>query len=124
MAEVIDRPLVKLAKTFEDLAMRVDSQDEDLELGVLNHGLSLMLPLLRVLGIAFKLVEMDAVQKVDDLTETAKSVSSVKLMIENDIANDCVRTPYSPSRNLLRLIRGLDFCRLFFRNLLNEELSI
>lgn len=64
MAEVIDRPLVKLAKTFEDLAMRVDSQDEDLELGVLNHGLSLMLPLLRVLGIAFKLVEMDAVQKV------------------------------------------------------------
>jgi len=55
------------AKTFEDLAIRVNSHGEDLELGPLTHGFSLILPLLRILGMVFKLVEMDVVQKVFSL---------------------------------------------------------
>lgn len=62
--QVIDRPLLKLAETFEQLASKVNSQSEDLELGFLIHGFSLMLPLLRSFGIVFKIVESDAVQKV------------------------------------------------------------
>lgn len=64
MSEVIDKPLLKLAETFEYIAAKVNSQSEDLELGLLTHGFSLMLPLLRSFGIVFKIVEMDAVQKV------------------------------------------------------------
>lgn len=64
MAEAIDRPLLKIVEVFEDLEAKVNSQSEDLEVGLVSHGFILMLPFLPAFGFAFKFVEIELSQKV------------------------------------------------------------
>lgn len=66
-----EKPLRKIAEAFKDLSNAVkDSQTLDnhnnsqLELAPFSHACSLVSPLFRCLGIAFRFAEMDYVAKV------------------------------------------------------------
>ncbi|GJZ83879.1 accelerated cell death 11 protein [Tanacetum coccineum] len=121
---VEERPLRKISEAFNNMAMTINSQQHvefELELAPFSHACSLVSPLFRCLGIAFKFAEMDYVAKVNDLCEISKSISTLQVMMDQDIANDCVRKAGSHTRNLLRVKRGLDMVRVLFDQILSSE---
>ncbi|PWA85271.1 accelerated cell death 11 [Artemisia annua] len=121
----VERPLRKISEAFNNIANSINSQQEqeevELELAPFSHACSLVSPLFRCLGIAFKFAEMDYVAKVNDLCETSKSISTLQVMMEKDIADDCVRKAGSHTRNLLRVKRGLDMVRVLFHQILASQ---
>lgn len=64
MGEFGDKPLLKMAVAFDDLADTVNSKEVDLELGAFSIGCSQVSPLFGFLGFAFKIAEKDFVSKV------------------------------------------------------------
>ncbi|XP_071700796.1 accelerated cell death 11-like [Rutidosis leptorrhynchoides] len=119
-----DKPLRKISEAFNNIANSINNQSSpsvELELAPFSHACSLVSPLFRCLGIAFKFAEMDYVAKVNDLCETSKSISTVESMMEIDIKDNCVRKGGSHTRNLLRVKRGLDMVRLLFQHILAQE---
>ncbi|KAI3695037.1 hypothetical protein L1987_78025 [Smallanthus sonchifolius] len=123
----LDKPLRKISEAFIEIANTINSQHQnpnhqpELELASFSRACSLVSPLFRCLGIAFKFAEMDYVAKVNDLCETSVSVSTLQLMMEKDIEENCVRKPGSHTRNLLRVKRGLDMLRVLFEQILASE---
>lgn len=66
-----DKPLRKISLAFNEIATSITSHHQnpnhhhlDLELASFSHACSLVSPLFRCLGIAFKFAEMDYVAKV------------------------------------------------------------
>nr|GEU74091.1 accelerated cell death 11 [Tanacetum cinerariifolium] len=119
---VDERPLRKISEAFNNMANSINSQQHvELELAPFSHACSLVSPLFRCLGIAFKFAEMDYVAKVNDLCEISKSISTLQVMMDQDIANDCVRKAGSHTRNLLRVKRGLDMVRVLFDQILSSQ---
>ncbi|KAJ9556829.1 hypothetical protein OSB04_011443 [Centaurea solstitialis] len=117
-----DKPLRKISEAFKDIANCINSPNtQQLELAPFSQACSLVSPLFRCLGIAFKFAEMDYVAKVNDLCETSKSISTLQLMMERDIEENCVRKPGSHTRNLLRVKRGLDMVKVLFEQILASE---
>lgn len=123
-----EKPLRKIAEAFKDLSNAVkDSQTLDnhnnsqLELAPFSCACSLVSPLFRCLGIAFKFAEMDYVAKVDDLAKASKSIGTIQAMVDRDIESNCVRTGGSHTRNLLRVKRGLDMVRVLFEQIMATE---
>ncbi|CAI9776052.1 unnamed protein product [Fraxinus pennsylvanica] len=116
-----------MAEAFKELANAVNSQCPDgeeeprIELGPFSLACSLVSPLFRCLGIAFKFAELDYVAKVDDLAEASKSISTLEVMMDKDIESNCVRTAGSHTRNLLRVKRGLDMVRVLFEQIVASE---
>nr|XP_043621188.1 accelerated cell death 11 [Erigeron canadensis] len=115
-----DKPLRKISESFSEIANSI-KQSEEVELAPFSHACSLVSPLFRCLGIAFKFAEMDYVAKVNDLCETSKSILTLQLMMENDIKENCVRKAGSHTRNLLRVKRGLDMVKVLFEEILASE---
>ncbi|KAM7524838.1 hypothetical protein LguiA_014740 [Lonicera macranthoides] len=125
------RPLRKISEAFKDLSNTVSSQtltlehDRDdhpqLELASFSHACSLVSPLFRCLGIAFRFAEMDYVAKVDDLVEASNSIVTLHAMVEQDVRANCVRKAGSHTRNLLRVKRGLDMVRVLFEQIIVTE---
>lgn len=64
MGEIGDKPLLKMAVAFDDLADTVNSKEVDLEVGAFAIGCSQVSPLFGFLGFAFKIAEKDFVSKV------------------------------------------------------------
>ncbi|KAI7734607.1 hypothetical protein M8C21_025402 [Ambrosia artemisiifolia] len=122
-----DKPLRKISEAFNTIANTINSQHQnpnqlpELELASFSRACSLVSPLFRCLGIAFKFAEMDYVAKVNDLCETSVSISTLQSMMEKDIEENCVRKPGSHTRNLLRVKRGLDMVRVLFEQILASE---
>ena len=63
-----DKPLKKMAEAFKELSIRLDQfpegEEARLELSPFSNACSLVSPLFRCLGIAFKFAELDYVAKV------------------------------------------------------------
>ncbi|KAL2463225.1 Accelerated cell death 11 [Forsythia ovata] len=122
-----EKPLRKMAVAFKELANAVNSQSPDgeeeprIELGSFSLACSLVSPLFRCLGIAFKFAELDYVAKVDDLVEASKSISTLEVMMDRDIESNCVRKAGSHTRNLLRVKRGIDMVRVLFEQIVASE---
>ncbi|KAJ4980546.1 hypothetical protein NE237_031383 [Protea cynaroides] len=116
-----EKPLVKIAVAFQDLAATVKSEALDVKVAPFSHACSLVSPLFGCLGIAFKFAEMDYVAKVHDLAEASKSIETLPTLLVRDIENDCVRTAGSHSRNLLRVKRGIDMVRVLFEQIVASE---
>ncbi|CAA2988587.1 accelerated cell death 11 [Olea europaea subsp. europaea] len=121
------KPLRKIAEAFKELANAINSQSPDgdeeprIELGQFSLACSLVSPLFGCLGIAFKFAERDYDDKVRDLAEASKSISTLEVMMDKDIESNCVRTGGSHTRNLLRVKRGLDMVRVLFAQILASE---
>lgn len=117
------KPLRKMAEAFNGLAATINSQNEEVHLGVgsFSQACSLVSPLFRCLGIAFKFAELDYVAKVDDLAEASKSISSLPAMMDKDMEANCVRKGGSHTRNLLRVKRGIDMVKVLFEHILALE---
>ncbi|CAK9142869.1 unnamed protein product [Ilex paraguariensis] len=118
------KPLPKIADAFKELANTIHSQTPDhaqLELGPFSSACSLVSPLFRCLGIAFKFAELDYVAKVDDLMEASKSIGTLRVMVDKDVEANCVRKAGSHTRNLLRVKRGLDMVRVLFEQIIALE---
>uniref|UniRef100_A0A7C9DGS2 Glycolipid transfer protein domain-containing protein n=1 Tax=Opuntia streptacantha TaxID=393608 RepID=A0A7C9DGS2_OPUST len=109
-----EKPLKKMAEAFEGLAVSVNTQGANIEVAPFSHACSLVSPLFSCLGIAFKFAEMDYVAKVVDLAEASKSITTLPVLLDEDIRANTVRKPGSHTRNLLRVKRGLDM-REFFK---------
>lgn len=120
-----EKPLRKMAEAFKDLANTLNSQTLDeaaqMEVAPFSHACTLVSPLFRCLGIAFKFAELDYVAKVDDLAEASKSITTLHKMMDQDIQANCVRTAGSHTRNLLRVKRGLDMVKVLFEQILAAE---
>ncbi|ONK67339.1 uncharacterized protein A4U43_C06F19140 [Asparagus officinalis] len=58
---------------------------------------------------------------VEDLTGASASISTLQLLVEEDVRGDRVRAGGSHSRNLLRVLRGLDMVRVLFEQILVSE---
>ncbi|KAL8254947.1 hypothetical protein R6Q59_033168 [Mikania micrantha] len=122
-----DKPLRKISEAFIEIAGSISSQDQhpnqqsEIQLASFSRACSLISPLFRCLGIAFKFAEMDYVAKVNDLCEISVSISTLQSMMEKDIEENCVRKPGSHTRNLLRVKRGLDMVRVLFEQILVSE---
>ncbi|KAD5317847.1 hypothetical protein E3N88_17793 [Mikania micrantha] len=122
-----DKPLRKISEAFIEIAGSINSQHQhpnqqsEIQLASFSRACSLISPLFRCLGIAFKFAEMDYVAKVHDLCETSVSISTLQSMMEKDIEENCVRKPGSHTRNLLRVKRGLDMVRVLFEQILVSE---
>ncbi|KZV46197.1 glycolipid transfer protein-like [Dorcoceras hygrometricum] len=120
------RPLKKMAEAFKELANILNAADPDgeearIELGSFSRACSLVSPLFRCLGIAFKFAELDYVAKVEDLSEASKSISTIQLMMAGDIEANCVRKAGSHTRNLLRVKRGIDMVKVLFEQIVVTE---
>ncbi|PHT55657.1 Accelerated cell death 11 [Capsicum baccatum] len=90
-----EKPLRKMAEAFKELANTLNSQTLDetvqMEVAPFSHACTLVSPLFRCLGIAFKFAELDYIAKVDDLAEASKSITTLHKMMEQDIQANCVR---------------------------------
>ncbi|XP_065882268.1 accelerated cell death 11 [Euphorbia lathyris] len=118
---VTDKPLRKISEAFKELAVAVNSQTPDLEVGSFSHACSLVSPLFGCLGIAFKFAEMDYVAKVRDLSNASKSIGTLQGLLDKDLKENCVRKAGSHSRNLLRVKRGLDMVKVLFEQIIITE---
>lgn len=116
-------PLRKMAEAFNGLAATINSQSEQvhLEVGPFSQACSMVSPLFRCLGIAFKFAEIDYVAKVEDLAEASKSISSLPAMMDKDVEANCVKKGGSHTRNLLRVKRGIDMVKVLFEHILTLE---
>lgn len=117
------KPLRKMAEAFNRLAATINSQSEQvhLEVGPFSQACSMVSPLFRCLGIAFKFAEIDYVAKVEDLAEASKSISSLPAMMDKDVEANCVKKGGSHTRNLLRVKRGIDMVKVLFEHILTLE---
>jgi hypothetical protein len=59
--------------------------------------------------------------QVQDLSKAADEFESLPAMIDYDIRNNSVRDGGSHTRNLLRVLRGVDMVRLLFQQILITE---
>ncbi|CAI0545509.1 unnamed protein product [Linum tenue] len=117
-----EKPLKKIAEAFKGLETTVNSQSAaDLELAPFSRAASLVSPLFGCLGIAFKFAEMDYVAKVHDLAEASKSITTLPVMMDKDVAGNTVRKAGSHTRNLLRVKRGLDMVKVLFEQILATQ---
>lgn len=120
-----DKPLRKMAEAFNGLASSLNSQttldEATLDVASFSTACSLVSPLFRCLGIAFKFAEIDYVAKVDDLSEASKTILTLPVMMEKDMEANCVRKAGSHTRNLLRVKRGLDMVKVLFEQMLSSE---
>ncbi|KAI3469877.1 hypothetical protein Pfo_026540 [Paulownia fortunei] len=120
-----EKTLKKMAEAFKELANTInqcpDGEEARLELGLFSRACSLVSPLFRCLGIAFKFAELDYVAKVHDLAEASKSISVLPVMMDGDIEANCVRRAGSHTRNLLRVKRGIDMVKVLFEHIISSE---
>ncbi|WMV15559.1 hypothetical protein MTR67_008944 [Solanum verrucosum] len=120
-----EKPLRKMAEAFKDLANTLNSQTLDeaakMEVAPFSHACTLVSPLFRCLGIAFKFAELDYVAKVGDLAEASKSITTLHTMMDQDIQANCVRKAGSHTRNLLRVKRGLDMVKVLFEEIIAAD---
>ncbi|CAN1812940.1 Accelerated cell death 11 [Linum perenne] len=117
-----DKPLRMMAVAFKELEATVNSHSSgDLEVAPFSRAASLVSPLFGCLGIAFKFAEIDYVAKVHDLVEASKSITTIPVMMDKDIAGNTVRKAGSHTRNLLRVKRGLDMVNVLFEQILNTQ---
>ncbi|WOH12096.1 hypothetical protein DCAR_0831595 [Daucus carota subsp. sativus] len=128
-----NKPLRKIAEAFKSLSNSINKDDDTnnttsetldsctMELAPFSNACSLVSPLFRCLGIAFRFAEMDYVAKVDDLVEASKSISTLQAMMDGDIESNCVRKGGSHTRNLLRVKRGLDMVRVLFEQIIATD---
>ncbi|KAL3344953.1 hypothetical protein AABB24_024081, partial [Solanum stoloniferum] len=120
-----EKPLRKMAEAFKDLANTLNSQTLDesakMEVAPFSHACTLVSPLFRCLGIAFKFAELDYVAKVGDLAEASRSITTLHTMMDQDIQANCVRKAGSHTRNLLRVKRGLDMVKVLFEEIIAAE---
>lgn len=59
--------------------------------------------------------------QVQDLSKAADEFENLPAMIDYDIRNNSVRDGGSRTRNLLRVLRGVDMVRLLFQQILITE---
>lgn len=59
--------------------------------------------------------------QVRDLLEASKKHATLHTILDDDIANDTVKTPGSHSRNLRRVRQGLDLVRALFEQFMSTE---
>ncbi|XP_057772330.1 accelerated cell death 11 [Salvia miltiorrhiza] len=120
-----DKPLRKMADAFKELSNRLsqfpEGEEARLELAPFSNACSLVSPLFRCLGIAFKFAELDYVAKVNDLVGASKSITVVPLMMDDDVKSDCVRKAGSHTRNLLRVKRGVDMVKVLFEHIISSQ---
>ncbi|XP_021766760.1 accelerated cell death 11-like [Chenopodium quinoa] len=116
-----EKPLKKIAEAFNDLATTVNSQDSDLKVAPFSHACSLVSPLFGCLGIAFKFAGIDYVAKVNDLVEASNSITTLQVLIDQDIQAKTVRKQGSHTRNLLKVKRGLDMVKVLFEQIIATE---
>lgn len=120
-----EKPLRKMADAFKELNNSIsrfsEGEEAQLDLAPFSHACSLVSPLFRCLGIAFRFAELDYVAKVNDLTEASKSISVVPVMMDDDIKSDCVRKAGSHTRNLLRVKRGIDMVKVLFEHIISSQ---
>ncbi|KAL6532237.1 Accelerated cell death 11 [Orobanche gracilis] len=119
-----EKTLTLMADAFKELADAINQPDgEDAHLGLrsFSRACSLVFPLFRCLGIAFKFAELDYVAKVRDLEEASKSINFLPVMVDRDIEANCVRIAGSHTRNLLRVKRGIDMVKVLFEHIISSE---
>lgn len=56
-----------------------------------------------------------------DLAEASKKHETLHKILDDDIANDTVKTPGSHTRNLRRVRQGLDLVRALFQQFMSTE---
>ncbi|XP_072951702.1 accelerated cell death 11 [Typha angustifolia] len=121
MAGEGDKPLRRIAESFEGLAQTASSKTAAMEVAPFSAACSHVSILFGCLGVAFKFAEMDYVSKVDDLLKASISISTLHSLLDFDMQNNCVRQGGSHTRNLLRVKRGLDMVKVLFEEILSSE---
>ncbi|XP_060193478.1 accelerated cell death 11 isoform X1 [Lycium barbarum] len=120
-----EKPLRKMAEAFKELANTLNSEtlneSAHLEVAPFCRACTLVSPLFRCLGFAFKFAEIDYVAKVDDLAQASKSITTLHTMMEQDVQANCVRRAGSHTRTLLRVKRGLDMVKVLFEQIIATE---
>ncbi|KAJ8437612.1 hypothetical protein Cgig2_005363 [Carnegiea gigantea] len=119
-----EKTLKKIVEAFEGLAVCINTQGANIEVAPFSHACSLVSPLFSCLGIAFKFAEMDYVAKVADLAEASKSITTLPVLLDEDIRANTVMKAGSHTRNLLRVKRGLDMVKVLFEQIIATEYSL
>lgn len=123
----LQTPLSSMARAFEELSefLGARQKGQELRLDTFCEACSLVSVLFNSLGLAFKFAELEYCAKVRDLVEASKKVGTLQNILDQDVANDSVKTPGSHSRNLRRVRQGLDLIRALFEQFLtNNENSL
>ncbi|CAI5978320.1 unnamed protein product [Closterium sp. NIES-64] len=76
--------------------------------------------LFSLLGVAFAFAGKDFTDKVKDLTAAGKEFSTLGGMVDADVSKGSVKVQNSHTRNLLRVLRGLDMMRRLFCYILED----
>lgn len=116
--QAVDRPLLAIAQAWKGLQAELG---DGMRLSSFSHSCSLISPLFGCLGLAFKFAEKDYVAKVQDLCGAGKEFDTVAAMVDQDVRNKSVRNGGSHTRNLLRVLRGVDMVRVLFEHILVTE---
>ncbi|KAB1227133.1 Pleckstrin homology domain-containing family A member 8 [Morella rubra] len=115
------KPLRDLSEAFKELAATLDSPTADVELVPFVRACSLILPLIRSLGIAFKFGEVSYAGTVNDLEKASKSVGTLQALVDGDIEATTARKDTSNTKNLLGVKRTLDVVRAMFEQILATD---
>ncbi|XP_020871247.1 accelerated cell death 11 isoform X2 [Arabidopsis lyrata subsp. lyrata] len=101
-----------VADAFKELAVIVSSPSPDVSVKQFANACSLFSNLFGVLEIAFKFVKTDYVAKA------SSSISTLEVMVDEDIKAGRAKKPGSHTRNLLKTKRGLEMIRVLFEEII------
>ncbi|CAI5505442.1 unnamed protein product [Closterium sp. Naga37s-1] len=99
---------------------RVAGQAEAMSVAEFAHACDGISRLFSLLGIAFAFAGKDFTDKVKDLTAAGKEFSTLGSMVDADVSKGSVKVQNSHTRNLLRVLRGLDMMRRLFCYILDD----
>ncbi|GJP34128.1 hypothetical protein CLOM_g18590 [Closterium sp. NIES-68] len=95
-------------------------QAEKVSVAEFAHACDGISRLFSLLGVAFAFAGKDFTEKVKDLTAAGKELSTLGAMVDADVSKGAVKVQNSHTRNLLRVLRGLDMMRRLFCYILED----
>eukprot|EP00270_Netrium_digitus_P005066 TRINITY_DN1658_c0_g1_i3.p1 TRINITY_DN1658_c0_g1~~TRINITY_DN1658_c0_g1_i3.p1 ORF type:complete len:209 (+),score=34.15 TRINITY_DN1658_c0_g1_i3:44-628(+) len=123
MADLQAGPLKQMAIAFKQL---VDSREStaveaDINVASFASACDYIGTFFGFLGVAFSFGGKDFTEKVQTIKDVAPKFSTLSGMVDADVKDGTVRTVNYPTRNLLRLKRGLDLIHRLFKSLLEDS---
>ncbi|GMN21842.1 hypothetical protein TIFTF001_047329 [Ficus carica] len=113
--------LRRLADAFQHLAGTVNSHYPHIIASQLAQACRLCGPSNFNFGSSFHFADMELGSKVNDIENAATENETIEALVQRDIAQGSERLDSSPSRSLVRLKRVIEYVRVIFEKIIENE---
>ncbi|PON72526.1 Glycolipid transfer protein domain containing protein, partial [Parasponia andersonii] len=115
--------LRKLVDAFEELSGTVNSANPHIKTSQLAYACRQFATSNFNFGIPFIFADLELQAKADNVEKAAEIGDTIKALVERDVAQGCSKVNSSASRNINRLKRVIEFGRVIFEQILENEVS-